>query len=302
MSRKVYKKDKFYNPTCLVQLLNNYRSHPAIISLSNELFYSNALKTFGSEDVKIDPSMFIPNMDFPVIFHKCVGKEQKTEHSQRYEGYYYLEKATRVKKLKFNFLNWKALLFYYSVYNLEELDVAVQYVKRLLSMKLNDRQIKPCNIGVITLFSLQNKKVQEKLKKECVTGVEVGTVELFQGREKDIIILSSVRSKVFTMNGVFTKHIGFLQNPKRLNVAMTRAKKLMIVIGDPDVLKIDQHWLHIVNVCLKENSTKGQSITQEQIRQPRYCFDPAEKKKSLSSSNLYAYAPSLSEQMMNLCL
>lgn len=191
---------------------------------------------------------------------------------------------------------------YYSAYNVEELNVAVQYIKRLLMMKLNDHQIRPCNIGIITLFSLQNKKVQEKLKRESITGVEVGTVELFQGREKDIIILSSVRSKVFTLNGVLTRHIGFLQNPKRLNVAMTRAKKLMIVIGDPDVLKIDRHWLHIVNMCLEKKSVKGQSITQEKIRQPRFCLDPTEKKKSLSSSNLYACASSLSEQMMDLSI
>ena len=86
--------------------------------------------------------------------------------------------------------------------------------------------------------------------------VEVGTVEIFQGREKDIIIISTVRSKTFFHDN--KKHIGFLENPRRLNVAVTRAKSLLIVFGNPMILKLDHNWRHLINVCIDNKTFRGQ--------------------------------------------
>lgn len=57
------------------------------------------------------------------------------------------------------------------------------------------------------------------------SSIEVSTVDGFQGREKEIIIITMVRS-----NG--RGEIGFLSNEKRMNVAVTRAKRLCVLIGD----------------------------------------------------------------------
>jgi superfamily I DNA and/or RNA helicase len=58
-----------------------------------------------------------------------------------------------------------------------------------------------------------------------VPGIEVGTVDGFQGREKEATIVSLVRSNC-------DAEVGFLSDTRRMNVAMTRARRLLIVIGD----------------------------------------------------------------------
>ena len=67
------------------------------------------------------------------------------------------------------------------------------------------------------------------LRKDLYKDIEVASVDAFQGREKDYIILSCVRSNEH-------QGIGFLNDPRRLNVALTRAKYGVVILGNPKVL------------------------------------------------------------------
>ena len=98
-------------------------------------------------------------------------------------------------------------------------------------------QIQAKEIGVITPYRRQVQKIRQKLRKDEKTKeVMVGSTEEFQGQERRVIIVSTVRSSpeyVYTDNQY---KLGFLKNPKRFNVAITRAKALLIVVGNPHIL------------------------------------------------------------------
>jgi regulator of nonsense transcripts 1 len=93
----------------------------------------------------------------------------------------------------------------------------------------------PNQIGVVTPYEGQRSYIVNymqfngSLKKELYKDIEVASVDAFQGREKDYIILSCVRSNEH-------QGIGFLNDPRRLNVALTRAKYGVVILGNPKVL------------------------------------------------------------------
>jgi len=101
--------------------------------------------------------------------------------------------------------------------NLKEADLIKELTLELLKMGAND-------IGIITPYNAQVKLIKKLLS---VEEVEVKSVDGFQGREKEIILISFVRSG---------EKIGFLKDLRRLNVALTRAKRKLICVGNSKTL------------------------------------------------------------------
>ena len=104
------------------------------------------------------------------------------------------------------------------------------------------------SIGVIAPYVAQvhgiRKEVDEVIRKQKFDAekkfIKISSVDSFQGGESDIIILSCVRSNV--RGSQHLQSLGFLSNLRRLNVALTRAKQALWVVGNPDYLKINRHW------------------------------------------------------------
>jgi superfamily I DNA and/or RNA helicase len=101
--------------------------------------------------------------------------------------------------------------------NPAEAELVVKQVQQLLAGGLAAR-----DLAVITPYAAQARHLREQL---AIEGLEIDTVDGFQGREKEAVVISLVRSNA-------TGEIGFLADTRRMNVALTRARRKLIIIGD----------------------------------------------------------------------
>jgi helicase MOV-10 len=212
MSMNAYKFP--YDPRFIVQLTDNFRSHVSILHYSNEKFYNSILN--AKQEAKVANFAIgwklLPNPNIPIIFQASWSASEVDGTSQ---------------------------------FNHGDIAFVRKYVGSLLREGINGKKVTAKDIGIISPYAAQ----RERLLEIYTNGIEIGTVEYFQGREKLIIIVSSVRSK--------TPTIGFLKNEKRLNVALTRAKALLIVIGNPETLGKNKFWSDFIAMCCKQNATVG---------------------------------------------
>lgn len=108
--------------------------------------------------------------------------------------------------------------------NLKEAKITTTIVSTLL------KHLNSHDVGVITPYKRQKMKISQMLD----NAVEVDTVHRFQGREKEVIILSFCNSKIGILSPFKKKFIG---NPSQINVALTRARKKLIIVGNSKTLK-----------------------------------------------------------------
>ena len=101
------------------------------------------------------------------------------------------------------------------------------------------------NVGVITPYKSQVRLLNKSLRSAGVRElIQVNTVDSFQGQEKDVIILSTVRASHNPGNDASLRDrlIGFVSDERRMNVALTRARFVLIVVGNSATLSVDLNW------------------------------------------------------------
>ncbi|XP_041952750.1 putative helicase mov-10-B.1 isoform X2 [Alosa sapidissima] len=237
----LYQKDEtgHYNSRYVTKLLLNYRSHKSILKIPNDLFYDGELVASADE---MSTHMYctwehLPKQNFPLIFHGVIGKDEMEANSP-------------------------------SFFNRSEIDVVMGYLKKLLleaQGKKGVARISPKDIGIIAPYRKQVEKIRQAIERhdkelKKIMGIEnlkVGSVEEFQGQERRVIIVSCVRSSGEHLTFDEKFNIGFLKNEKRFNVAMTRAKALLIVVGNPIILRTDPSWGRFLEYCSSESGYTG---------------------------------------------
>ncbi|KAJ7222059.1 P-loop containing nucleoside triphosphate hydrolase protein [Mycena haematopus] len=228
MQREIYNEQTGYG-TSVVKLIKNFRSHRAILKFPNERFYRGELQQCGDPNV-INAYLnwpLLPKKTFPIIFHAISGKDDREASSP-------------------------------SFFNIDEVSQVKNYIQKLRE----DRwfRITDNDIGVITPYHAQCLKIRAVLR-AVADSVKVGSVEEFQGQERRVIIISTVRSSREFVEYDLRHTLGFVANPRRFNVAVTRAQALLIVVGDPDVLALDPLWRAFLNYVYLGGGWTGGDIS-----------------------------------------
>lgn len=219
--------DGIYPQELLTKLIRSYRSHPSILELPNEMFYENELLVCG--DVLSTHSLakweHLPQKGFPLIFHAVNGENLREGTSP----------------------SW---------FNPQEAECVVNYVDLLVNQ--SRPAVAPTDIGIVTPYARQAQKIRLALKHRNFPEIKVGSVESFQGQERRCIIISTVRADAKFLSVDKKYDLGFVANEKRFNVALTRAKALLVVVGCPSVLAADEtNWLPFLKYCKQNNAWAG---------------------------------------------
>ncbi|KAF8621344.1 hypothetical protein AX15_007875 [Amanita polypyramis BW_CC] len=233
MEREIYDENVGRRLT-VVKLLKNFRSHEDIMHFSNIHFYNSELIPCGDPAVthSLEDLDILPKKRFPIIFHGIAGRDQQEEANP-------------------------------SFFNIDEATIVKKFCVTLMADR--KKGIRPEHIGVITPYSAQKYRIQHLFsndkKGKKLEEIKVGCVDEFQGQERRIIILSTVRSTPNHVMLDMRRSLGFVASPMRLNVAMTRAQALLIVVGNPIVLSLDPLWRSFLNYVHVRGGWQGIPMT-----------------------------------------
>lgn len=197
-----------------------YRMEPEILSFSNRQFYENKLKTdisiLNRQKTTIDIELPQP-LYLPFTFIDTAGADLTETKDKESE----------------------------SRYNISEAKLLVQLISLLA-------QNKTPSIGLIAPYKQQVDYLLQQiedlnLNQDLKSMIEVDTVDSFQGSERDWIGLSLTRSND-------DGEIGFLSDLRRINVAMTRARYRLIMIGDSATLSTNKFYSNLIDFVQNQNS------------------------------------------------
>lgn len=245
MDTPLYKLDKKrfpdtagFNPRLVTKLRYNYRSLPCILDIYSELFYDSSL--IACVEAENSPeSAFLDR----VIDSLPVKSTQTPPYSFIFCGVNGVNKQSPDSPSWFNPAETK------SVFN--------------FLLKLYKKGVRSEDIGIITPYQAQVKQIRRILEESGYNGAsslskpKIGSVEEFQGQERQVIMISTVRTSRSVLPSDRQHALGFVASPKRLNVAISRAKSLLIIFGNPHLLSADKKWLELIFKAINNGTYCG---------------------------------------------
>lgn len=222
LSETLFEKCIERDPNTAVMLKTQYRMHEDIMHFSSRYFYKNEL--IAHDSVKLATL----NGELPIDFIDTAGcgftEEQDPETLSRK--------------------------------NKEEAALLIKLVERTVeSIGIPAWQEANYRLGIITPYSAQVEYLRKlaeasSVLEEIASLVSINTVDAFQGQERDIIAISFVRSNE-------KSDVGFLADIRRTNVAMTRARKKLIMVGDSATLGAHPFYLELLDYVQQKGFYKS---------------------------------------------
>lgn len=202
-------------------LIRNYRSHPAILSVPSALFYNNTLIPEAAiPSTALQTSPLWHGRRWPVLFLPHTGADE----IERDGG------------------GW---------YNVSEAQRACNIAEQLVY----ESSVKQADICIMSPFAAQVKWLRSLIRGSGYGGgsglwdINIGPLEAFQGLEKRVVILCTTRTRERFLQADEKRDIGIVHQKRKMNMALTRAKEALFVIGHPGLLGKDQWWREWMAFC-----------------------------------------------------
>lgn len=204
-------------PEAVTLLKMQYRMNEAIMRFSSDWFYHG--EVMAAPEVKFRG---ILDLDIPMEWRNLT--DESTENNEEFVG----ESFGRVNKPEAR----------------ETLLALAEYFVKIGKQRIMDERI---DVGIISPYRAQVQYIRHLIKKTDFFKpfrkiISVNTVDGFQGQERDIILVSLVRSNA-------DGQIGFLRDLRRMNVAMTRARMKLILLGDTTTLTRHPFYKKLYEYC-----------------------------------------------------
>jgi len=211
--------EKAGDAVCLLDV--QFRSNSRIPAWSSRYFYAGQLRSseLVADSVVLDliqPARIKPNLltSSPLLFIDSAGLDWREEQEDEE-----------------------------SVSNCDEAVFLSELVEKYISLG-----VKPHQIGVIAPYWAQIALIRSLVwEGSGLEEVEVRTVDGFQGREKEVVLISLVRSNT-------NREVGFLSETRRINVSVTRARRACIIVGDTNTLNTDTGLSSLIDHCTQQGS------------------------------------------------
>lgn len=222
-----------------IDLIRNYRSHPAILATPSSLFYYDTLEPEAMNTQSLISWSGWKGVKWPVLFASNTANDEIEEDGG----------------------GW---------YNVGEAKMACRYAASFIYTG----HLQPSEVCIMSPFAAQVRLLRRFAKTEVGTSaLNIGPLEAFQGLESRLVILCTTRTRDRFIDQDVARGVGVIHEPKRFNVALTRAKHGLIVIGNPTLLAQDSNWEAFLEFCgrneLHEPLPNGVDLASDKHRMSR---------------------------------
>jgi ATP-dependent RNA/DNA helicase IGHMBP2 len=217
LSKTLFEKCIDLHPSAVSLLDTQYRMNEAIMGFSSKIFYDNQLIAHHSV---INHLMYINDIAVEFIDTAGCGYDEKMEGT--------------------------------SSTNPDEANLLIQYLGKYLN---TNNFSSTTQIAIISPYKKQVDFMRENITQmvnyqQFQYMIDINTIDSFQGQERDIVCISLVRSNS-------RSEIGFLADIRRMNVAITRARKKLIVIGDSATLSLSEFYSKFIEYAEEKGGYKS---------------------------------------------
>ncbi|KAI3397073.1 hypothetical protein diail_11309 [Diaporthe ilicicola] len=209
-------------------LKRNYRSHPAILAVPSNLFYADDLEPEASDTNRLADWDGWRGRRWPVLFHNNASHDE-------------LELPGLMEGMG----GW---------FNAGEAEIACQYAVSLVASGL----VEQSEVCIMSPFKAQVQGLRKRMRDRRLWDVNIGPLEAFQGLERGVVILCVTRSRAKFLEQDQRMGWGVIGAPNKMNVAITRAKLGLIVVGGRELLIEDANWKAFVQFCERNGLTAGE--------------------------------------------